>query len=199
MRRILLAASAVVLVGACNPTSPPTATTTTTTTTATTTTVPAATTLAIAYSSTGDPLNDGLIARLVDTDGDGEVSVGDTVETDGYPLDVQGNFYGSFGRTSHPVAEVVNDLADTVAVRSSPGAGGDLFVWIDNTVSDQYRETTNDPLAETYFVDYDGTTAPLLDVISVNPGSPSEPDEGGGDSQAFPNQDDSFLDVELSN
>ena len=193
MRRLLLVASAVVLVGACNPTSPPTATTTTTTT------VPGATTLAIAYSSTGDPLNDGLIARLVDTDGDGEVSVGDTVETDGYPLDVQANFFGTFGNRSHPVAEVVNDLPDTVAVRSSPGAGGDLFVWIDNTVSDQYRETANDPLAETYFVDHDGTTAPLLDVINVNPGSPSQPDESGGDSQAFPNQDDSFLDVELSN
>ena len=155
--------------------------------------------LAIAYTRTSDPLNDGTIAALIDENGDGMVSVGDVVQTGGYPIDMDVTSFGTFAVTEHPVAEVVLDDQYNVAVRSTPGAGGDYFLWIDNTVSDQYIERViGPPLVETQLRDYDATSAGD-DLISVSPGSPSMPTVSATAKQSYPDRDDKFLDVHLNN
>ena len=113
---------------------------------------------AIAYSDMNgnhsyEDGTDRLIAALVDTDEDGTVSVGDTVETDAFPLTFDpADDFGAFTTKSSPVTGVTGFTSESVQVTSSatlitwavgpvevvqwfPAAGGLDSALVDNTTS----------------------------------------------------------------
>jgi hypothetical protein len=88
--------------------------------------------LAVAYSNLDgvdgyDPTgSDVLIARLMDTNGDGVHSAGDTAVLVQYPLGLTAPEFGEFGSTTHVGA------SDPVIVGNAAGvktAEGSIFVW----------------------------------------------------------------------
>ena len=92
---------------------------------------------AIAYSNLDgqqgfDLSSDALIARLVDSNGDGVISAGDTIEVDSFPADVTGVPRIGVTIATHTVASVylVNPTAVVVF-----DAAGDDFDWITNAQS----------------------------------------------------------------
>ena len=101
-------------------------------------------TLAVAYSNLDgidgyDPNGtDILIAKLVDTNSDGEVSVDDTVTTNQYPLDLDATAFGAFQVTTHVVSALGAVNPTDVAV---DGAGGARFVFISQPGLEGYVES----------------------------------------------------------
>jgi hypothetical protein len=153
---------------------------------------------AVAYSDTNgnhiyESGTDRLIAALIDTSLDGTVSVGDTVETDAFPLTFDPvDDFGAFTVKSAIVTSVTGFTSGSVQVTSNatlitwavgpvevvdwfPAAGGSESVLVDNTSSS-------------------GGTA---DAISITEGAalgavPSDVDVSGLDQT-----DNAFLDIRL--
>lgn len=130
-----------------------------------------------------------LIAQLEDTNGDGVVSVGDTVRTSEYPLAQDGVNYESFATTTHDVTFISIVNSNLISVYS--GAFSTLFRWgyIRNSdgVSNYYDEFS---LTDGAFTGMNNSTSgphpitiggiPCTDLdwqaaIEVSAGSPSGP------------------------
>ena len=111
---------------------------------------------------------DRLIAALVDANEDGMVSVGDTVETDSFPLTfdpVAG--FGEFATKSAPVTSVFGFTPDSVQVTST----ATLITWAVGSVDAVRWVPAAGRPPESALVD---NTNPLFgqnDIISINEGA----------------------------
>ena len=133
-----------------------------------------------------------LVAQLEDTSGDGTVSVGDTVVTAAYPLDLGGGAYATSTATSHVVDRV--DRVSATEVRVQVGTAS--FEWDtdqDGTGDELYEERG---AANTVLLD-GRSAASAFDVVFVALGSPGEPDRDAVAGEESP-VDDAFLDVSVT-
>lgn len=161
--------------------------------------------LAVAYTDMNavdgdyDPSVDVLIAKLVDTNGDNEVSVGDTVVTGEYPkgFDPGTAGFGSFGVTSHPVTDLFPGAGE-FAVLS--GGLDKFFIWDRTFEREVYSEydRTNAPATYTEFTDVIAESLIFVDTIYANTVSPSNPDENVSGMSREQTSDDAFFDVDLN-
>ncbi len=156
------------------------------------------TVFAIAYTNVDEvdgfnPDFDKLIAKLVDTDGSGDISVDDEVITDQYPTTLAGDPFGTFGVTVHRV--VLTDLKHTPTVVDvlTPDAGRFLWVHVGDDY-EFYREDVDDGEDTCLWSDNFGATE--KDLISVNVECPSLPSVA---AHAFAEgvADDPFIDVDI--
>ena len=155
--------------------------------------------LAVAYSNLDgvDGFHAGqdvLIARLVDTNRDGVVSVGDTVETGRYPLDFDGTGFGVFRARTHTVAVVQSPLG--ISVRDADGAS---FNFGSGPGAESYREYSETGSPRVEIIDVYFTLDPFFatDEIRVEPGAPSDPDTAVEPWITAPwDAYDSFIDVD---
>ncbi len=161
-------------------------------------------TLAIAYSNLDgvdgyDPgSTDVLIARLVDTNLDEQVSVGDTVQTAQYPLDLDATAFGAFQSTTHTVGHVDFALPETIDVSSSDGYprstfrfqvyAGDYETYLERTL-----ETPATVDGATNLFDGQG----FGDVLAANQASPSDPETEVPYSSSLDEDDSPFIDVDI--
>jgi Ca2+-binding RTX toxin-like protein len=128
--------------------------------------------LAIAYSDIdgldGYSSGDVMIAKLVDTNGDDVVSVGDTIRMGRYPTDFGATAFGDWGVKSHIVTSLGTVDATAVRVYSAEG----IHEWV-KTPGYEYSWQ----LATTHATEFqDGFEPPCyLDQLVVDPASPSEP------------------------
>lgn len=155
---------------------------------------PGRTILAVAYMNVDglacyDEATDVLIAKLVDTNTDGVVSVGDTVVTHQYPLDFDASSFGTFQTTSHQVT--VAQVAEPTFVRVNIGTDWQME-WVITPEVVQWDETGD---ANTLL---DGHLAGWGNVIQVRPDSPSAPDAYLQVSGPGADNDESFLDIDIS-
>ena len=136
-----------------------------------------------------------LIAKLVDTNADGVVSIGDTEETNEYPLDLNASSFAAFQTTSHIV-----DTVDSVTFRTArvlvSGAAFDFsapYGWD----SESYSEVGvfGDSSTVTLFSDRISTS--FEDRILANAASPSSPGSTTDQARLSPGTDDSFVDVDI--
>ncbi len=151
----------------------------------------------LARASSIDALGtERLIAQLEDTNGDGVVSVGDTVRAAEYPLDFAGNSYGSFASTVHVVDAVFADSGTTKTVHS----GSSRFIWSDIPDAEVYSEyDVNNPLpTATEFADALSAALIFGESIRVRAISPSLPATDFSVSRAQLASDDNFLNIELN-
>ncbi len=163
--------------------------------------------LAVAYSNLDgvdgyDPTgSDVLIARLMDTNGDGVHSAGDTAVLVQYPLGLTAPEFGEFGSTTHVGA------SDPVIVGNAAGvktAEGSIFVWradqgleaflqLDPSTSGvrstvvQIEAQVEPPPFEPYFTD----------TVFVNGAAISDPATDVGPLWAASYADDPFIDVDI--
>ncbi len=185
MRRVLgILIVAVAVVGAgCTPT-------------------PDETIFAVAYTNVDgvagyDEATDVLIAKLVDTNNDGVVSVGDTVITDQYPLDSNASSFGTFQNTSHAVTSIMNASSDRVHLEIGPDTA------VEWDVAPEYAEwneldTTGQVYRWTGVVD--GHFAGVGNGIQAYPllPTPSAPDTYVDFSDLGADNDESFLEIDIS-
>ena len=116
-----------------------------------------------------DAANDVLIAKLVDTNGDDLVDAGDTVITDRYPLDFSVTSFGTFGVTSHVVANVA---AATGTQASVTDASGRSYIIEARETAQRYLESTSTGSTfQTSIFDSIGGA----DLIVAQSSSPSQP------------------------
>jgi hypothetical protein len=157
--------------------------------------------LAIAYTDVdpgdGDGFKDGtdvLIAKLVDTNGDGVVSAGDTVVTNRYPKNFAATTFGNFGETSHLVDGIIGSDSNEVSVQD----GALKFIWADIADGEVYSEydQTNAGGTYTQIVDAFSATGRLGEGITVNEMSPSVPDSSFAEAREQPS-DDPHIDVDI--
>ena len=163
---------------------------------------PGGTILAVAYTNVDgvagyDVAADVLIAKLVDTNADGVVSVGDTVVTDQYPLDSDASRFGTFQNTSHAVTSVTNATSDQILLEVGPDtevewdAPPDYAQWSEiDTTGQVFRQT----------VIVDGHFAGVGNAIQADPllPTPSAPDTYVDFSDLGADNDESFLDIDIS-
>jgi hypothetical protein len=160
------------------------------------------TTLAIAYTNldgvNGFGEGDQLIAKVVDTDGNGP-DAGDRVIMGKYPLSLSAPFsFGNWGVKSHEVTTVVHSSGDYIDLRSANAAFNFYHLVFPGGTVEQYDERTNShPYPRSTFRDF-GLAGPAKDTFSVLTGAPSLP--------ATPNDaeieldrptDDPFIDVDI--
>ncbi len=156
--------------------------------------------LAIAYSDIdgldGYSTGDVLISQLVDSDGSGTVSVGDTITMGAYPttLAPTASDFAGWNDTAHTVASASPPQADHVSIITD---SGDNLQWgrIGSTGVDVYDE--DGPGGESYFKDRtDGTP----DAIKTTTSSVSKPGTAIPQTEAAAagSSDDDFIDVELA-
>jgi len=155
-------------------------------------------TFAVAFSDTNgnhayEAGTDRLIAALVDTNLDGTVSVGDTVETDAFPLTFDPvNEFGAFTVKSATVTSVTGFTSGSVQVTSS----ATLITWATGPVEVvQWFPAGGGP--ESNLVDNTSASSETTDGISINDGAalgavPSDVALSGLDQT-----DNAFLDVTL--
>ena len=156
---------------------------------------PGTTVLAVAYINVDgidgyDPEADVLIAKLVDTNDDSAVSVGDTVVTNEYPLDYAASDVGAFQTTSHTVAVVNLDTAQ--------------YANVDDASSQRFGFSAPDSLEQ--YIEYAGgvTKAVFTDVtntaterVRADADAPSAPDTPVSMSRSGNPADESFIDVDI--
>lgn len=139
-------------------------------------------TLAIAYSNVDgvdgydDSGTDVLIAKLVDTNSDGDVSVGDTVITDQYPLDLDATAFGAFQTTTHAVTALGPINPTDVTVDGSGGAG---FVFVSQPSVEGYSEDLPTGVGFVAIYDFRSSGTESLRALA---GAPSQPDPPVGPS-----------------
>jgi hypothetical protein len=167
---------------------------------------PGPTVLAIAYTEVDgvvgfdDARGDVLIAKLVDTNGDGAASAGDTVTTNRYPTSTDPvPPFGSFGVTTHEVTEIAIEADELVAFTTFPTTGHE---WADSaSFGERYGEFGPGSVgqADTGFIDeFRSGTVGGVDFIAVDPMSPSRPEDSIPDRPSFDGQgDDAFVQVDL--
>ena len=153
---------------------------------------------AVAFSDTnGNHVYDGgidrLIAALIDTNEDGDVTVGDTVETDAFPLTFDPvNEFGAFTVKSAPVTSVAGFTSGSVQVTTTSTE----ITWATGPVEVvQWVPAAGGP--ESYIVDNTSSAASIDDAISINGGAglgavPSDVTASGLDQT-----DNAFLDIRL--
>ena len=126
--------------------------------------------LAVAWTDNGDhvyqPATDSLIAKLVDTNGDGVVSVGDTITTDQFPRDHDATAFEPATVTTFDVTSALIVNSGQIVAGTTPG----LFQWLVQGELEQYQEAT---LNAGRIVLVDGPE-PSCDGISLQEDSPSE-------------------------
>jgi hypothetical protein len=140
-----------------------------------------------------DPSSDDLFSELVDTNGDGVVSVGDTVRTVSYPVDfVDGT--GTYGVVDHVVIAVVGQDTTFLIVAVDDPVGITQYAWLRFPDIEGFTETTNgaNGFASSYIDSFEAGT----DQIRLTQDSPSHPAEVSA-TKAF-DGDDAWLEVSLS-
>jgi hypothetical protein len=150
--------------------------------------------LAVAYSDIdgleGYSSGDVLIARLIDTDGNG-ADAGDTIEMGRYPTDFASPAFGDWTVKSHTVASISAQIATDLVVKST---GGGTHEWRRDSTREQYYEAVG---STTYFTD--GLGGAVSDSIQAVMNSPSLPTTPVAPRFSGPNStDDAFVDVELN-
>ena len=156
------------------------------------------TVLAIAYSNLDgvDGYQDGgsdvWIARVVDTNTDGQVSIGDTIETNKYPQDYAASSFGDFQVTSHTVTWVVNATSERLNLRTN---NSDFwkFWFVHDQVEELYYERV-EPQSPTQLKDRFDSAFESRQVVTS---SPSQPSSGEGASPRSSPGDDLFIDVDI--
>jgi hypothetical protein len=153
---------------------------------------------AVAFSDTNgnhayDAGTDRLIAALVDTNEDGDVSVGDTVETDMFPLAFDPvDDFGAFTTKSATVTSVFGFTPGSVQVTTT----ATLITWATGPVEVvQWFPAGGGP--ESNLVDNTNSSSGFADAISINAGAalgavPSDVVLSGLDQT-----DNAFLDIRL--
>ena len=153
---------------------------------------------AVAFSDTNgnhayDAGTDRLIAALVDTNEDGDVSVGDTVETDAFPLTLDPvHDFGAFTVKSALVTGVTGFTSGSVQVTTT----ATLITWATGPVDVvQWFPAVGGP--ESNLVDNTSASSGISDAISINAGAalgaaPSDVVLSGLDQT-----DNAFLDIRL--
>jgi len=150
---------------------------------------------ALAYSDVdsrpGYSSGDVLIAKLVDTNGDGTVSVGDTVVMGRYPVDYDATSFGDWTVKSHTLSGVAVVGASMIVVGSAGGSG---YYWyaIPGTY-ESYRESAG--AASSLF--QDSFSAMENDARLAEAGSPSAPQTAIPPSILGRATDDPFIDIWL--
>ena len=153
---------------------------------------------AIAYTNLNgqDGFQEGadvLIAKLIDGNNDGEVSVGDKIITNQYPIDFQANAFGTFGVQNH----VVDVVFGVNSININLASNGTSFSWIGSGDRDNYAETTTINNSPTITQIFDDISSPFIDRISANSSTLSNP------QTEFPSiflnrpGDDGFIDVDI--
>ena len=144
---------------------------------------------------------DSLIAKLVDTNRDGVVSIGDTVTTGRYPLTFAATTFGTFTDTSHTVTTVGALTPEQVTVRD----GSSQFWWYHTQAHlDIYGETVvPNPAGDgTQFIDNatagSGGACDQVWAVSISPSAPDTavPQTDSCSPTMF--TDETFLDVSLN-
>jgi hypothetical protein len=137
-----------------------------------------------------NPSSDDLFSELVDTNGDGVVSVGDTVRTVSYPVDFVGGI-GAYGVEGHVVTDlVIQDTTFTIVA-----VGITQYFWARFPEAEGFTETTTGPsgFASSYMDSFEAGT----DQIHMNQDSPSHPADVQPISKAFEGND-TWLEVSLN-
>lgn len=136
---------------------------------------------------------DVLIAKLVDANRDGVISVGDEVIRDRYPLDFDAAALGVFGGSSSPVEFVWTASSTDVLV----GTGGTNAVWFHNDQNlEYYFEETADEVTDLFLRDH-FTQALIESIRAVFDSGLSRPQtEVFQVREALPT-DDAYLDVDI--
>ena len=152
--------------------------------------------LAVAYTNVDgidgyDLAADVLIAKVVDTNGDGSPSVGDTVVTDRYPADMSANSFGTFTMNTHVVDSVT--IFETQVFVSS---GKHQFNWRDSVSFDYFYEIIAQSSGGTQIFDYIGGED-TADRLAAESPSPSAPDTAVPYTTLNRRTDDPFIDVDL--
>jgi hypothetical protein len=119
-----------------------------------------------------DPSADDLFSELVDTNGDGLVSVGDTVRTVSYPVDFVGGI-GSYGVEDHVVTKVDGQDATSIIVSVDDQVGSTQYAWVRFGDAEGFIETTTGAnfLSSVYIDDFEAG----IDQIQMTQDSPSHP------------------------
>ena len=153
---------------------------------------------AVAYSDTNgnhtyEGGTDRLIAALVDTNQDGDVSIGDTVETDAFPLTLDPvDDFGAFTVKSATVTGVTGFTPGSVQVTTT----ATLITWATGPVEVvQWFPAAGGP--ELNLVDNTNSVSGITDAISINEGAalgavPSDVVWSGLDQT-----ENAFLDIRL--
>ena len=159
------------------------------------------TVLAVAYTNVDgidgyDETADVLIAKLIDSNEDGIVSVGDTAVTGRYPLDSDATSFGTFQTTTHTVTGVINAFFEQVLVE----VGADTEMeWMVAPELAQWSEIDEISQAFRQTVLVDGHVAGWGNAIQADPlsPSPSAPDTYVRFSDLGADNDESFLEVDI--
>lgn len=148
----------------------------------------------VVFDGTYDPTTDVLIAELVDGNGDGIPSAGDTITTNQFPLgfDAAITGFGDFLVTSHTVTALSNVQNEDIQVF----VGSSVFDWTALSGWEDYGEDS------TRLFD-NGGLAVDCDRMTIDPSSPSQPDVAATftvetncpTDLSPPNVDDAFLEV----
>lgn len=153
---------------------------------------------AVAFSDTnGNHVYEGgtdrLIAALVDTNEDGDVTVGDTVETDAFPLSFDPvNEFGAFTVTSSPVTSVTGFTSGSVQVIT----GATQITWATGPVEVvQWFPTGGGP--ESNIVDNSSSASSIDDALSINAGAGLGAVPSDVTASVLDQTDNDFLDIRL--
>jgi hypothetical protein len=154
---------------------------------------PALKVLAIAYSDlVRDQVygsGDVLIAKLVDTNRDGIVSPGDTIEMGSYPKDLAASGFYSWTATGHVVTSVDHATPTYVDVNSAAGTQQ----WLSTTNTEYYLEVNG---SGSLIMDLHISDPPNEDMVDVNLGTPGAPATDAFD-QIETIGDQRFIDVDI--
>jgi hypothetical protein len=132
---------------------------------------------------------DSLIARLVDTNGDGVPSAGDTITTNRFPRLHDASAFEPATVTNFTVTSVPTANSGEIVVGTAAG----LFAWISQEGLEQYQELQ---LTVGTITLVDGP-APFCDDITLEEDSPSEIATPTGDGTCD-EANDAFLDVAIN-
>ena len=140
-----------------------------------------------------DPHADVLIAQFEDTDKSGDPTVGDTVRTNQYPLNLMPAGpadFGDFLTKEYSIAGIVV-AAEQLTASTATGQ----YAWVLAAQLEGYGEDTFGTGPGTFFNDW-RQPGGLDDVIGTNPASPSQPQQPAAATATAP-ADDPFIDVDF--
>lgn len=131
------------------------------------------------------------IARVIDSTGDGQVSIGDTIETNQYPLNYNATAFGNFQVRSHTITNVINAASDRLNLRAQTDPSWTFWFVHDQDEGERYYEKK---VSVTQFWDQYGNGFESRQAI-LN--SPSQPDAVAGQNPRIHPGDDIFIDVDI--
>ena len=150
---------------------------------------------ALAYSNINgvDGFQEGtdvLISKLVDTNGDGEVSAGDTIIMGQYPANFEANAFADFDLKEHVVTKVIGNDQYQINVI----AGGASISWIASPDLEKYIELLNFRTVEIF----DNLSSRFSDTLVADTDSLSQPQQAIVRTNKGLPGDNSFIDVDGS-